>query len=194
MMTMGRSGAKGRRVGRGRVLAACVCAAGMVTLVMGCGGQQDQASGSSGSGQSLVVAQASTPVETARGTGQAQPAVAQGEGIAAASADSLSPDVAVTVADTLVFPGSAVEIKAEGSPDVVGVTLSDGVGRKQPFTYDASTDTWKVFYRVPMKSRTERLALSVTARNAPERWRRVWVFLSVQHEGAGAAPDSSAKP
>lgn len=194
-MTSGRSGVRRARLGRGRVLAACVCAASVVLLVVGCGGQpDDQASSSAGAGQTLVVAQASTPVETSRGTPQAQAAAAQGEGIAAPSADSLPPDVAVTVADTLVFPGSSVEIKAEGSPDVVGVTLSDGVGRKQPFVYDAATDTWKVFYRVPMKARTERIALSVTARNAPQRWRRVWIFLSVQHEVGGALPDPSTKP
>jgi hypothetical protein len=181
-------------MGRGRVLTACVCAASVVTLLVGCGGQKDdQAASSTGSGQALVVAQASTPVEPARGTTSAQMAVAQGEGIAAASADALPPDVAVTVADTLVFPGSSVELTAEGSPDVVGVTLADGLGRKSPFVYEAATDTWKVFYRVPMKSRTERIALSVTATNAPQRWRRVWVFLSVQHEGSGAPADSSMK-
>jgi len=191
-----RSITKGRRLGRGRVLVASVCAASLAVLAVGCGGHQDdQASSSAGSGQALVVAQTSTaPVEGAGGATQAQAAMAPGEGIAATSADALPPDVAVTVVDTLVYAGGSVEITAEGSPDVVGVTLSDGIGRKQPFVYDAASDTWKVFYRVPIKSGTDRLALSVTAKNAPQRWRRVWLFLTVRHETPAAAADSSTTP
>jgi hypothetical protein len=192
-MESDRSSAKRRRIGRGGVRVAA--SAALVFLAVGCGKQEDeQASGGAGAGQAVLVAQSSTPVETSRGTGQAEAVVAPGEGIAAVSADSLPPDVAATVADTLVYPGGSVEITAAGSPDVVGVTLSDGAGGKQPFAYEAGTDTWRVFYRVPMKASTDRVALSVTAKNAAHRWRRVWLFLTVQREAPGAQPDSSAKP
>lgn len=187
------SNRKPRRIGRGRVLAACVGATVLGLIAAGCGGHEgDQASNSSGSGQTLVVAQASAPLEVGSGTVKAQPA--SDEAIAVTSADALPPDVAVTVADTLVYAGGSVEIKAQGSPDVVGVMLSDGIGRKQPFVYDAASDTWKVFYRVPIKGGTDRLALSATAKNASQRWRRVWLFLTVQHETPAAAPDSTEKP
>ncbi len=193
-MESDRSSAKRRRIGRWGVLVAA--AAAVVFLAVGCGRQEDeQASGGAGAGQAVLVAQSSTPVETSRGTRQAEAVVvAPGEGIAAVSADSLPPDVAATVADTLVYPGGSVEVTAAGSPDVVGVMLSDGVGRKQPFAYDASTDTWRVFYRVPMKASTDRVALSVTAKNAAHRWRRVWLFLTVQREAPGTQPDSITRP
>lgn len=187
------SSAKRQRIGRRGVRVAA--AAAVVFLAVGCGKQEDgQAAGGAGGGQELLVAQAATPVETSPGSIQSEAVVAPGEGIAAVSADSLPPDVAATVGDTLVYPGGSVEITAAGSPDVVGVALSDGAGGKQPFAYEAGTDTWKVFYRVPMKSATERVALSVTAKNAAHRWRRVWLFLTVQREAPGAQPDSSARP
>jgi hypothetical protein len=188
-----RRGAKARRVGRGRVLVTTAAAIAVVSLAAGCAKHEDeQVAAGAGADQAVVVAQSTTPLGAAHGTGQTGTAGAPGEGLATSSADSLPPDVAVTVADTLVYPGGSVEITAAASSDVVGVTLWDGVGRKQPFVYDEETDTWKVFYRVPMKASTDRVALSVTARNAPQRWRRVWLFLNVQHEAAAVQPDSSA--
>jgi hypothetical protein len=181
------------RFGRGHVLVTAAAAVAVVCLAVGCAKQDDeQVSAGAGAGQTVLVAQAAMPVAAARSASQTEAARMEGEGIAAASADSLPPDVAVTVADTLVYPGGSVEITAAASSDVVGVMLWDGVGRKQPFVYDEETDTWKVFYRVPMKASTDRVALSVTARNAPQRWRRVWLFLNVQHEAPGVQPDSSA--
>jgi hypothetical protein len=192
-----KSGVRGRRITGRRMLVAGVCATSVIVLAAGCGRQEEHAASDSGSGQNLLVAQAAAPGVSPQGASQAQTTTI-GEGMAVGSADSLPPDVAVAVADTLVYPGGSVEITAEGSPDVVGVTLSDGIGRKQPFVYDAGSDTWKVFYRVPIKAGTERLGLSVTARNASQRWRRVWLFLIVKHETSGASvpaaePDSSEK-
>jgi hypothetical protein len=168
-------------------------AAAMVLLAAGCARHEDeQVSGGASADQAMVVAQSGTPVRATQGAIPAS--AAAGEGIAAVSADSLPPDVAASVVDTLVYPGGSVEITAAGSPDVVSVTLSDGAGGKHPFAYDANSDTWKVFYRVPMKASTDRVALSVMARNATQRWRRVWLFLTVQRETRGGQADSSATP
>lgn len=186
------SDTRARKGGWARIAIASASTAAVMFLAVGCGGHKDEQA-SSGSGQSILVASSGTPAAPVQGTSPVQTSGA-GEGTAAVSADALPPDVAASVADTLVDAGGSVEISAQGSPDVVGVSLSDGLGSKQPFAYDATTDTWKVFYRVPVRARTERIALSVTATNAPQRWRRVWLFLTVRHETpAAAVPDSSTK-
>jgi hypothetical protein len=117
--------------------------------------------------------------------------------------DSLPPDVAVSVTDTLVAPGTRVEIMAETTIDAGRVLLWDGIHAKQPFVYDVGGKVWKTTYRVPLRPSSERLALSVTAINDKNRWRRVWVFVRVQQESKNpaaapstdvskpAAPDSS---
>ena len=115
------------------------------------------------------------------------PGGSQSEGEYVASADSLPPEVAATVLDSLVIPGGAVEITAQTSPDAMELTLWDGLGKKQPFVYDEPGKVWRAFYRVPLKS-TERVGLSVTARNDGGRWRRVWVFLNVDRGGSEPKP------
>jgi len=98
-----------------------------------------------------------------------------------ASADSLPPEVVASGPDTLVTPGQVIEIVANGSADVSSMVLSDRVGHKQSFVYDPSAGAWRTFYRVPMRIPTERLELSVTAKNDRLRWRRVWVFAELNH-------------
>jgi hypothetical protein len=44
---------------------------------------------------------------------------------------------------------------------------------------------------VPLKTSTDRLGISLTAKNGDKGWRRVWVFLNVQKLAAEA--DSTAK-
>jgi hypothetical protein len=51
------------------------------------------------------------------------------------------------------------------------------------------TAAWRVYYRVPMKVTGDRVALSVTAKNGVNQWKRVWVFPKVVSEEASA--DSS---
>jgi hypothetical protein len=181
--------------GRGGAWVAVAAVAAGLMLVAGCASQEDsQSSSSTPADQTLLVAQSGHPTGTSTGGVATEGASGSGAGMAAASADSLPPDVSATVADTLVFPGSSIEITAVGSPDVVSVSLGDGLGGKQPFAYDATSDSWKIFYRVPVKPGTERVALSVTARNASQRWRRVWLFLGVQQERPAAQADSTVKP
>lgn len=101
------------------------------------------------------------------------------------SIDSLPPDVAAYVVSKVVEPGEIIEVAAQGSPDVSEVSLADGIGRVLPMTYDSTAGLWRVFYRVPIGATADRLGLSLTAKNSLHRWRRVWVFLTVQREGAG---------
>lgn len=107
------------------------------------------------------------------------------------SSDALPPEIDATVPDGLIAPGSVVDIRAQGSSDVVSMTLKDGRGKEQPFTRDEATGGWRTLYRAPLKATSEPVALSITAKNGTERWRRVWVFLSVGKEVAAA--DSSAE-
>ncbi len=156
----------------------------LVFLAIGCGGQQQtRTSGSAGSDQNVVAASASVPVASPLTERQRQVAVGA-ERIAAVSNDSLPPDVDASITDSLVTPGTIIELTAKGSPDVEEVLLSDGIGKAQRFTYDDSADLWRASYRVPVKVVGDRLGLSVTAKNELNRWRRVWVFVSVQREVA----------
>ena len=164
-------------------------------LAMGCGKQQTEtASVQTGT---IQTATAEQPIAGGKGTlptTTLAAATPEGEGVAALATDSLPPDVVASASESLVKPGQIVEIAAEGSLDVVGVTLTDGLGKAAPLTYDQTAKCWRVLYRVPLGTATDRVGLSVTAKNGLERWRRVWVFLKVDHEGAveheGAAPDS----
>jgi hypothetical protein len=110
----------------------------------------------------------------------------------AASPDVVPPDVSASAADTLVSRGGIVEVTAQGSPDVEEVVLWDGIGKKQPLAYDMQAKVWRAFYRVPVSAQIQRVALSVTARNAAHKWRRVWIFLSLETEHVSAEPDSSS--
>jgi len=120
-------------------------------------------------------AETSTAVEPA---GTAGPGREQGT-VDAAAAESLPPEIDATVAETPVEPGTVIEISAVGSSDVTEMVLRDALGKSYPMTRNEETGTWRVFYRVPMKVTGDRLALSVTARNGVNQWRRVWVFPTV---------------
>lgn len=89
------------------------------------------------------------------------------------------PDVVAAVSDTFVTAGQAVEIKVQGTSDVTEMALSDGRGDAIPMVKDASGDVWRVGYRVPLRPSSDRVGLSVTAKNQAQRWRRVWLFLQV---------------
>jgi len=148
-------------------------------LAIGCGSEKlDQASAGSAT-PAAAVAQSTEP-------SLQSPVVEapQAESLGTNVAEEPGPEVAASIGDTLVVPGGVVEITAEASEDVVEVVLQDDLGRKQPLGYDAEHKTWRTTYRVPMRVPTERLGLSVTARNDAHRWRRVWLFLGVRSEGS----------
>jgi hypothetical protein len=106
--------------------------------------------------------------------------------------EAQSPDLAVTVADTVVVPGDRVQVLVESSPDVTEMSLWDGMQDRQALTYDASTKFWMGTYRVPLKPTWQRVGLSVTAKNEAGRWHRVWVFLNVKPEGSEVATQADS--
>jgi hypothetical protein len=175
-----------RRIAVGTTVLAAALAVGL--LACGCGGEKssDKPVASQPSEQTFVVAQAGGGTQSptaAVGTLRAeQPAV---------PADSLSPDIAVSVGDTLVAAGNRVEITGESSADVVTMALADGIHQQQLFTFDPTHGVWRTVYRVPLRPQSDRLALSVTARNGAGRWRRVWVFLRLHEEQAGTPADTT---
>lgn len=107
---------------------------------------------------------------------------------------ALPPDISVSVADSLVLPGEAVEITVLGTPDVTEMVLWDGLNDRQALTKSTDSNAWHVTYRVPLRPSAERLGLSVTAKNDAERWRRRWVFLQVGNgtESPEAKPEPDA--
>jgi hypothetical protein len=156
----------------------------LAILAIGCGGQeQGQSSSSASVGEEAVAASASVAAAPPSTAGDGQ-MVSGPETIAAVTNDSLPPDVAASVTETLVTPGTIIEVTAKGSPDVEEVLLSDGIGKPQRFAYDSAADLWRASYRVPVRVVGDRLGLAVTAKNELHRWRRVWVFVGMQQEAA----------
>jgi len=164
-------------------------------LAIGCG--QHQTETASTETNAVQAAAAKQPRPAAAHEATAAGGATAGEGMteatpqaesekAAVSADSLPPDVVASASESLVTPGTIVEIAAEGSPDVVEVVLTDGIGKSQPLIYDSTAKCWRILYRVPLRTATDRVGLSVTAKNSLNRWHRVWVFLKVQRDGAPA--------
>ena len=156
----------------------------LAILAIGCGGQKQARTSSSGSiGQEAVAASAGGPMVPPYTAGPLE-AVSRPEEIAAVTNDSLPPDVDASITDPLVTPGTIIEVTAKGSPDVEEVLLSDGIGKSQRFAYDSAADLWRVPYRVPVRIVGDRLGLAVTAKNDLGRWRRVWVFIGTQPEAS----------
>jgi hypothetical protein len=93
---------------------------------------------------------------------------------------SAPPDVIASVSDTVVSAGQPVEVTVEATPDVTEMALADGLGDAIPMVRDSNGLTWRANFRVPLRPRSERLGLSVTAKNQDHRWRRVWLFLEVE--------------
>ena len=93
-----------------------------------------------------------------------------------------SPDLQVTISDTLVYRREHVDVTARTTSDAVEVVLWDGIGDRQALAYDEAAGLWRGRYRVPLTTPSDRLGLSVIAKNSQSRWRRVWVFLSVRDE------------
>ena len=156
--------------------------------IMGCGGSR--------STQSIADSEAGTsaaePLATATqvNTVEAQ-SVALGGESAAVPADSLPPDVTALASNSVAAPGAMVEIAARATPDVVEVSLWDGLRRPQSFAYDSTAGLWRARYRVPLGAQPGRLGLSVIARNGLELRHRVWVFVQVEHEAQEVAPEAT---
>jgi hypothetical protein len=171
----------------------------IVLMAVGCGREENHASAGAASGASKgatrvassqtggpreetvgAIALTSATPQTPEGetvTGEcADGESSSSEGNAAYQAASEPPDVVASIADSLAAPGAVVTVIATGSPDVVSMTLADGIGREKELVYDSSANVWKTTYRVPLKASSERLGFSITAKNAQRQWRRVWIF------------------
>lgn len=174
------------RVAVGMIILAIALAAGF--LISGCGGSKSVETSSGMSHNQPDVADAATAVTPA--TVPALPAASLSPvrdaqaGVVGTSADSLPPEVVGTVQDKNVAPGQVIEIVAEGSLDVTEITLTDGLNRKQALKFDSESGLWRTYYRIPLENGSDRIGLSLTAKNGVEKWRRVWIFLNV------AEPDS----
>jgi hypothetical protein len=180
--------ALGLRITIGAAALVIFVALAIVAVQSGCGGDgAEQASNTTSSAPQASAPQGGGPVAALPAVATSTSAAAGGRVIALG--DSLPPDVAVAVEDTLVRPGDVVEITAEGSDDVSQVGLSDGLGRLQLFRRDEGSNVWRVLYRVPIRTTKDRVALSVTALNDLNRWRRVWVFIDVQPSVPSAEPE-----
>ncbi len=183
-VTTGRTGVERARViGRARQGLVVSALLGAVALgIMGCGQNAADRAPVASKAQTEV---GSTSPPAVAAVPAAQEAPASGTLMSGGgAAEGLPPEIAVSLADTLVVPGQPVEIEVEGTPDVSQIALSDGRGDPMPFVRDSTGNAWRVGYRVPLRPREDRLGLSVTARNESNRWRRVWIFLHVQRPGA----------
>lgn len=168
----------------GLELTGLIVAAVSIGLIVGsCGEKQDATTSAAAE---PVAAPVASPVATVASHVPAP----MTDGDEVASAASLPPEVTVSVIDTLVSPGSAIEITAQASVDATDLSLWDGVGKRQPFSYDEAGKVWHAFYRVPLRS-VDRIALSVTAKNESGRWRRVWLFLRLDRGTTVTEPDST---
>lgn len=184
-----------------------LAAAAVAFLAIGCGEQKTktavQRAEAPGASGVLVAAAEKIPAVSGEATTTATEGATENteanatppadSGATETLADALPPDVAASVTETIATPGGVVEILAEGSPDVTSVTLTDAVGKKYPFTYQAATDRWRVLYRIPIRIKTEQLGLSVTAANGANRWKRIWVFVDIGQGAESAAEADSGR-
>jgi hypothetical protein len=171
-----------------RVILALAAPVAAGLILSSCGGQKT-ASTTAASSQGSVAEAAEIP-HTDAVTTSATPGQPQAVGTDSTkqlSIDALPPDIVVNPVDSAVTRGQAVEITVEGTPDVTEMSLSDGLNDAQAFYYDSNDKVWKAVYRVPLRPKSERLGLSVTARTDANRWRRVWVFLNVNDESQAKA-------
>ena len=187
---------KNERVGRDQLAAlgitVIVASLAVGLLAIGCGQQQSETGTTeSGTIQSADAGKAPVAANTAASATGIKETTPQADQAAAAAGDSMPPDILAKASADYVTPGEIVEITAQGTPDVVEVILKDGRGKTQPLVYDQEAAAWRGRYRVPLQPATERLGLSVTAKNGEKLQHRVWVFLQVQDVAAETAqPDS----
>lgn len=153
--------------------AGLVAMAAVAFLTMGCGKQEKQKLASeAGSVEAGVLEQ---PVATTASM-VATPSVERNE--TPMAADSLPPDVVASASALVADKGQVVEITAQGSMDINQVILSDGLS-KTPLVYDMDAKAWRGVYRVPLRTKAERVGLAVTATNGRGQYQRVWVFIEV---------------
>jgi hypothetical protein len=158
--------------------AALVVVISLGVLFAGCGQHDDSSVSATSSNVSSAPSVGTTQVASA------VPVAVPSAPVATSDSTALQPDFVVSVLDTLVLPGQVVEFTAQGTKDLVSLTLNDGRDRPVAMLCEPGGDTWHAQYRVPLQPRHERFGVSLTGRNEAGRWRRTWVFLHVAKSDA----------
>jgi hypothetical protein len=154
--------------------AGLVAVVAVAFLTMGCGKQETQKLASeAGQVEAGVLEQ---PVATTASMVNTTPRAERTE--IPMAADSLPPDVVASASALVADKGQVVEITAQGSMDINQVILSDGL-QKTPLVYDMDAKAWRGVYRVPLRTKADRVGLAVTATNGRGQYQRVWVFIEV---------------
>jgi hypothetical protein len=169
--------------------AGLVAVVAVAFLTMGCGKQEHQKLSSDTSKLEADVLRQS--VATTASLVQTTPRSEQNEGLPMA-ADSLPPDVVASASALVADRGQVVEITAQGSMDITGIMVSDGLN-KMPLAYDMDAKAWRGVYRVPLRTKADRVGLAVTATNGRGQWQRVWVFIEVGKPTAGGEVKTSVE-
>lgn len=170
-------------------------------VAAGCGHERHRSAETYGEAGTDVVA---VPAYDAGGSGETAQAAVLESGTEGAARDameaapgdgSMPPDIIVTASNTRVVPGEVIDVAVQATPDVVEVSLWDGIGDRQALVYDMDARAWRVSYRVPLKLPWERTGLAITAKNEANRWCRSWVFIEMEKSapladtaGVGEAP------
>jgi hypothetical protein len=158
----------------------------VVALLAGCGKHQEQGASAEPVSQTTSMGLPAPAEQVASDTNRVESEAAKDGG--ARVNEILPPELTVSVADSIMFPGQAIEITALGTNDVTEMVLGDRLGQKQPFIYDVDLKHWRAAYRIPLGTAGERIGLSVTARNSAGKWHRKYVFLNVGTRSADATP------
>ena len=177
-----------------------VCAWGSITamalvatigLAEGCAHDHTRVATTESTGSSAATQQAVVASSEGMTTGASSPLPAPVGNVD--GEHSLPPDLEAAVSDTFVTAGQPIEVKVQGTPDIIEMALADGRGEALPMVRDSSDDTWRVDYRVPLRPKQNRLGLSVTAKNEHGKWARRWVFLTVDDgkQAVESTPDTT---
>ena len=186
------SAARTRRAMFGACIAgSAIALVATVTLLASCGSDGSSIQPASSSHETVAAPPQNVVASTIglQGTASSVPQIESSDEL-----KSVPPDAVVAVSDTFVTAGQPIEVVVQGTTDVTEMALSDGRGDALPMVRDSSSDVWRVNYRVPLRPKTDRLGLAVTATNGSHRWRRVWVFLQIddgKHRIETGASDST---
>jgi len=168
--------------------AGLVAVVAVAFLTMGCGKQEKQKLASeTGTVEAGVSEQ---PMATTASLVDATPRAERNE--IPMAADSLPPDVVASASALVADKGQVVEITAQGSMDITQVILSDGL-QKTPLAYDMDAKAWRGVYRVPLRTKADRVGLAVTATNGRGQYQRVWVFIEVGKPATGGEEKTSVE-
>lgn len=174
-------------------------------VAYGCGHSGGERSGAASAGEASMVEPVDQTVYAASAGMEAsqnatldetQEAVEDTESRGETSVKPLPPEIAALVSEQSVTPGQTVEFTAMTTEDAAEVILWDGRREKQVMDYDPASNRWHAEYRVPLRNASDRIGISLTARSELNRWRRVWVFLTLEPQTAhvvAPSPDSTVE-